>query len=412
LSEFTEISAASLQTPERASTPSLTTRLLVLNALSFTLIYLTTNWLAAAHQVSQHLMLAADTVIPLIPWMIIPYSSSLVLFIFIFYHCGTQQQCRQYSLQIFTATHLAGMCFLLMPLRQQHAAVLPEGWLGYAYQSLYLMDQRYNQLPSLHVAYAVIFWFHLRTAMRTVAARLLFNAGIALLIASTLFTHQHHLADVIAGAALGWLCIWRCKPHDAPPVAAYYRIAAAWLAALALYFQQLWLFLLTAATLPCLLLVALAYARGDRHFLHKHQGQHPVWVRLLYAPYLAGYRLSWLLQRYLLQPSIRIQRITPLLAIGPRLLSTEINQLHAAGVVIDLSAEMPEHPALCGPLAGSTKRYLHYPLLDILPPTPQQMQELAALIQPLLKAGTPVYLHCAMGFHRCRHIARYLNSNL
>ncbi|MBR7778957.1 phosphatase PAP2 family protein [Undibacterium rugosum] len=410
MSEFTEISDAKALTPERTATPSLMTRLLVLNALSFTLIYLTTNWLAAVHQVSQHLMLAADASIPLIPWMIIPYSSSLVLFVFIFYHCGTQQQCRQYSLQIFTATHLAGMCFLLMPLRQQHAAVLPEGWLGFAFQSLYLMDQRYNQLPSLHVAYALIFWFHLRTAMRTVATRFLLNAGIALLIASTLFTHQHHLADVITGAALGWLCICLCKPHEVPPVAAYYCITAAWLAVLALYSQNLWLFLLTATSLPCLLLVAQAYARGDRHFLHKRQGQHLVWVRLLYAPYLTGYRLSWLLQRYV-QPAIRIQQITPLLAIGPRLRNAEISQLHPAGVVIDLSAELPEHPALCSPLAAATKRYLHYPLLDILPPHPQQMQELAALILPLLEAGTPVYLHCAMGFHRCRHIARYLTSH-
>jgi hypothetical protein len=72
------------------------------------------------------------------------------------------------------------------------------------YGLLYSLDTPYNAAPSLHVAYAVlVLWSCARALAGWRRGAVLL--WLALLIASTWLTHQHQLADIVAGALLGGL---------------------------------------------------------------------------------------------------------------------------------------------------------------------------------------------------------------
>jgi membrane-associated phospholipid phosphatase len=80
------------------------------------------------------------------------------------------------------------------------------GFAAWGLRFLYRADPPFNCFPSLHVAHTVVSAF----ACRRVHVRLGDLALVcALLVAlSTLFTKQHYVVDVIAGAALATLSSW------------------------------------------------------------------------------------------------------------------------------------------------------------------------------------------------------------
>jgi membrane-associated phospholipid phosphatase len=92
--------------------------------------------------------------------------------------------------------------FVLFPV------TTPEGWRTYNRQRtlserflafVQRFDARSNSFPSMHVSVATLTALHLVPHLG--AAAFLFPALIAL---SCLFTKQHYLIDLPAGAALGW----------------------------------------------------------------------------------------------------------------------------------------------------------------------------------------------------------------
>ena len=159
----------------------------LLNALSFALIYHCTNWLAAKADVQQHVMLAAERDLPFVAWMILPYSLSLLFFAIPFWLARTQDlpTVRRISQAFLMATCIAGQVFLWWPLRQQH--VIPDG--GHAFAALYAVlhsvDQPFNQLPSLHVAYAGIGWWFIRPALALRWQRFALDCAALLLLAAS-----------------------------------------------------------------------------------------------------------------------------------------------------------------------------------------------------------------------------------
>jgi hypothetical protein len=375
----------------------------LLNALSFALIYHCTNWLAAKADVQQHVMLAAERDLPFVAWMILPYSLSLLFFAFPFWLARTQDlpAVRRISQTFLMATCIAGLVFLWWPLRQQH--VIPDG--GHAYAALYAVlhsvDQPFNQLPSLHVAYAGIGWWFIRPALALRWQRFALDCAALLLLASTLFTYQHHAADVLSGMLLALLCVrWRVNTQQ-PAVALYYGLAAVWLSSLAFYSGHWWLLY---PALSCTL-VAIAYQRRNAMFLNKQNGKFHWQQLILYGPYLCSYQISWYLQRFILQPAIRPEQISPQWIIGPRLTASEARALPAGVVVMDCSAELAEQAVLMARVAAGELRYLHHPLLDILQPAEADCDAIINALRPELASGKTIYLHCAMGFHRCRVIA-------
>jgi hypothetical protein len=258
---------------------------------------------------------------------------------------------------------------------------------------LSVADKPYNQLPSLHVAYCLIFWQSLQQSISKRWVRILLAAWLILMAVATLFTYQHHILDVFCGMLLGLVCIkWIRMGRVEPNVAFYYLMAASIVLIAGVVGMRS---LLALYLVFSLLLVSHAYYRRDRHFLHKVNGVHPIWVWLLYGPYLFGYRLTWYVVVWRERHKHVIVNLAEKLYVGRRLTETEAHQLPETCTIIDLSCELNETAAL------RSRRYFHFPLLDLITPPPEAIGEIVALINDEIGAGRAVHLHCAMGYSRC-----------
>src|SRR3989449_1724641 len=113
-------------------------------------------------------------------------------------------------------THIAMSYMLLLGLQMAFFVLFPvttpPHWRAYNRQRspserflalVQRFDARSNSFPSMHVSVAVLTAFHLQPQLGQLA--LAFPALIAL---SCLFTKQHYLLDLPAGALLGWLTYW------------------------------------------------------------------------------------------------------------------------------------------------------------------------------------------------------------
>jgi membrane-associated phospholipid phosphatase len=375
---------------------------LLLAGAVFGLCYTLTNGMAYRAGVTRHIVLAPDAHISFLPWMVAPYMTSGLLFAASFLAPASVDALRVHSQRVLFCTVGACLLFALYPLRFGSARPpLADGVPARLFELLALVDQPYNQFPSLHVAYCVVFAQPLMARVPR-AGRPLVAAWLALVAASTLFTYQHHVIDVLGGVALGVaaMVLFR-RGANAPRVGFHYLLGAGVLLIVALAFQS-WA---PAYPIVSMLLVALAYGRGDAAFLRKRGGVIPPSSWLLYGPYLAGYWLTWQCVRWRERARAPVLQLAPLLWVGRRLAAHEAALLPPGCQVIDLANELNETPPL------RTKGYRYYPLFDLLPPPPALVEEVRGAIATCIGAGQPVYLHCAMGYSRSIFIAKIYLAN-
>lgn len=372
---------------------------LLLNWLVFACCYPLANLLAERGQVTRSLATGLDAAIPFLPWMALPYASAGLLFSFVFFAVRSDEALRVASRRLLLATVAGCLLFAVLPARFGMVRPADVGGLpGLVFAWLDLVDRPYNQFPSLHVAYCAIVWGALRTVYRGALRRLL-CAWLVLVAASTLFTWQHHLADVGGGLLLGGACAWAVRPGATRrhAVTFYYTIAAGVLALVGVAALHSWI---AAWAVAGMLLVALAYRRRHAGFLSKHAGRHRWHAWLLFWPYLAGYRLTWMLVRLCERHRAPFSQPLPGVWMGRRLTAREAAGLPPGCHVIDLCGELPE----VAPLLHA--RYRQFPLLDLQAPRPSQLRPVLALLARLQDDGHPVYVHCAMGYSRSRLIVR------
>ncbi len=175
-------------------------------ALLFIATYGTTNWLADQRAVRYKLYFDWELAIPFVPWMIYPYLSvngMLLLPLFVLDRPGIRRFARSYAL----ATVIAAACHLLFPA--QLGWPRPVETPGHPmYAALFKLDRPHNLVPSLHVAYSTLAALAVCSAPARASLKAATAAWLAVLIASALLTHQHHLADVAAGILLAKVA-WR-----------------------------------------------------------------------------------------------------------------------------------------------------------------------------------------------------------
>jgi len=83
------------------------------------------------------------------------------------------------------------------------ARVIGEGFFAWSLQFIYHFDRPYNCFPSLHVGYAVLAALTCYRIHRGWGIAALVYA--ALIGISTLYTKQHYIVDVVAGALLAYV---------------------------------------------------------------------------------------------------------------------------------------------------------------------------------------------------------------
>lgn len=348
---------------------------LLLNLAVFGLCYTVANLAAQRAGVTRHIVFGIDSAIPFIAWMVVPYMTSGALFAASF--CVARET-STLSARVLFATVIASLIFVLYPLRFSGVRPVADAALPAAlFDLLALVDKPYNQFPSLHVAYCVIF----ATVLRSALAR----AWLALVAVSTLFTWQHHVIDVAGGLLLGAAAIALVQRAG---VAFYYAIGAG-VVALACPWPL--------AVYPAA--IAFAYARRDAGFLRKRGGRYPMSSYLLYGPYLLGYWMTWQCVRWV--EKVPFRRLSPQLIVGRRPSAREAAALPPGCAIVDLANELSETPALRGP------HYEHVPMLDLVELPMEAVERAADAVARHIDAGRTVYLHCAMGYSRSIFIANF-----
>ena len=175
----------------------------ILVSVWFGFVYVGTDWLTAHRTMRVRVHLAAELQIPLIPAFTAVYMSVYLLFLAAPFVLRTRRDITQLAITQVITILIAGIGFLLIPGQLAYAPAT-DSELGIWKQLFQFADRLnldYNLVPSLHVALSVV-CIELFAVHARIGGKILLRSWGILIAASTLFTHQHHLLDVVAGYLL------------------------------------------------------------------------------------------------------------------------------------------------------------------------------------------------------------------
>ena len=148
--------------------------------------------------------LPLDRAVPLVPAWILVYVSLWVFAFLPVFVVREVELRRRAVLAYITVVLVSYFCFLVYPTAAPRPErVIGEGFFAWVLQFLYRFDRPYNCFPSLHVAYAflaALTCYRIHGGLGIIA--LIYASLIGI---STLYTRQHYLLDVIAGALAAYL---------------------------------------------------------------------------------------------------------------------------------------------------------------------------------------------------------------
>lgn len=170
------------------------------------LIYGGANWLTGLHHYRVRLWTPIDLTIPFVPATAVVYLSLMPMLWISTLVLHTSIQLRSFAKSLNWLIVLSGVGFLLLPGEQAFPSRIPTEYLGTCFYLADFINLDYNFFPSLHVGMAVVCAFaYSRSAPTWVA--ILFWLWAAMIASSALLMHQHYLADVAAGALLGFVVV-------------------------------------------------------------------------------------------------------------------------------------------------------------------------------------------------------------
>jgi rhodanese-related sulfurtransferase len=371
----------------------------------FLVVYSGCNWITGQRGQVGSFYFHWERAIPFVPFMILPYMSIDLFFIAAPFLCRTDGELRIFSRRVVAAILIAGVCFLLFPLRFALPRPHAGGWLGAIFDWFRGMDSPFNLLPSLHAALLLLlvdlYARNLRGGLLLAAMLWFFLIGL-----SPLLTYQHHVIDIVGGFVLAGYCFYLFRePSIVLPVVvnrrigSYYAAGAAVVLLMGAMFWPWGTFLLWPTI--ALGIVATGYFGAGPVIFHKTKGKLPWSTRFVLAPCLLGQYFSLLYYRSRCRSW---DEVTPRIWIGGKLGSRLANKALLSGVtaVLDLSAEFAEAKPF------RKINYRNIPVLDLTAPTQAQLAEMAEFIGNHSRNGA-VYVHCKIGYSRsAAAVAAYL----
>jgi protein-tyrosine phosphatase len=374
-------------------------------AALFLAVYGSCNWIAAHRLHVGSLYFNWERKIPFVPQLIPAYLSLDLFFIGAPFLCLTTDELRRYWRRVGSAIVIAGIFFLVLPLRFGFSRPDAGGVIGALFDWFRDIDAPYNLVPSLHAALLLLvgdlYIRHLGGALRIAAIGWFVLIGV-----SPVLTYQHHVIDIVCGFALAGYCFYLVR--DAAELAngqrnyqvgSYYGLAAFTLLVLALLVRS-WAIALVWPTIA-LAVLAVAYGGFGSNVYRKVGGRVPWSTWFVLWPCLLGQQLSLFYYR---RRCPAWDAITPAVWIGRQLSQNEAIQAVRHGVrsVLDVTAEFSEPAAFLG------LEYRNVPVLDLTAPSPAQLMEMATFISNQALAGI-VYVHCKIGYSRsAAAVAAYL----
>jgi protein-tyrosine phosphatase/membrane-associated phospholipid phosphatase len=364
--------------------------------LLFLIVYGSCNWFTAQRANVPTLFFEWERSIPFVPLMIVPYMSIDLFFVAAPFLCQSRRELIAFSKRMAAALLIAGLCFLLFPLRFAFERSPLTGWVGAFFDWFRGIDRPYNLLPSLHIALCLIIadLFVRRTRGFLRHALVIWFVLIGL---SAVLTYQHHVMDVVAGFALGAYCLYFFPESEARlpvipnrRVGSYYLTGMFVVASLAVWFWP-WGALLIWPMVS-LGIAAAAYFGAGPGIFRKHDGRLPWTTWWALGPVLLGQEISRLCYR---RQCRAWNELTPRVWMGGVLSEKEAAAAIRQGVtaVVDLTAEFSE------PAPFRSVIYKNIPVLDLTAPTVNQLEKMAAFIEEQARSGV-VYVHCKIGYSR------------
>jgi protein-tyrosine phosphatase len=384
----------------------------ILCAIVFMIVYNYSAWYISRLETVPSFVFSFEKYIPFLPWTIIPYMTSGLFFFLVFFLCENKEQLKVLAQRMLFTTTVAGLCFILFPLKfSLEKPEIAQTFLGYSFRFLKTFDSPFNQAPSLHIAYALIFWSVLRNLKKR---RLFFMGWLLLLGFSTLTTYQHHCIDILSGSVLAHISfvVFPYRKNDFLyrnfHLANFYFLSAWITASLALllnqYYGYIWLLLLW----PAIMFIAIGYhyQKNNVFFLKDKNGNISILRKILYFPYLLTYRFFWRFFRTNKTPL----EIAPRIYISSRPDRNDLKFFNSSTIIYDLSAEMEEIIDL-----KTTPSYHSVPFLDIgsfdIEQTKALIKEITKHYQHLPDNGK-ILIHCTMGFTRSSVIGMLVMKNI
>ena len=174
----------------------------------FYLVYGSASWLTDQHEFRFVCDLPYETEIPLITSMAIPYLGLFPLMMLSPFIIRERHAYWNYARILSIELFIAAMFFVFVPIRIRFPRPDPDGPFTDLYRFADTINLEHNNLPSLHVAFAVTTAMMFGSYTQNTAIRWLIVLCCLVIAASTVFTHQHHIVDAIAGYILAHL-VWR-----------------------------------------------------------------------------------------------------------------------------------------------------------------------------------------------------------
>jgi len=362
----------------------------------FLIVYSGCNWITAHRANVGTFYFEWERKIPFEPFFILPYMSIDLFFVGAPFLCRTDRELSVLAKRIGAAIIVAGICFLLFPLRFAFPRPHVDGWLGALFDWFRGMDAPYNLLPSLHAAFTLIlcdiYFRHTRGFVRVAIM-----TWFVLIALSPILTYQHHLVDIVGGFVLAGYCFYLFRERTPalpvianPRIGSYYAAGAAFLVLLGAMFWSWGVLLVWPAI--ALGIVSIAYFRAGPIVFHKTEGKLPWSTRFVLAPCLLGQYLSLLYYR---RQCRAWDKVTPQVWIGGKLGRRSAKKALRSGVVsvLDLSAEFSEAKRF------RKINYRNIPVLDLTAPTQAQLVEMSEFIGNHSR-NAAVYIHCKIGYSR------------
>jgi membrane-associated phospholipid phosphatase len=173
--------------------------------LLFAIVYGATNWFSQQRSETYRVFTDWELALPFVPQLVFVYFSIFIVFLLPLFSVE-RHEVRPLAGAFALTTGIAGLCFLLFPTRL--GFVRPALVSGYEpiFRTLYALDLPYNTLPSLHVAYSTLAVLTFAGAVDHRFTRIALTVWLAAMVTSVVLIHQHHIADVVAGLVLGFVC--------------------------------------------------------------------------------------------------------------------------------------------------------------------------------------------------------------
>lgn len=137
--------------------------------------------------------------------MILPYLSIDLFFVAAPFIIRRGDDLRIYTRRVVCVILVAGICFLLFPLRYAFPRPSTPGWLGAIFDGFRALDAPHNLCPSLHAALLLLLGLTYASNLRGIT-RAVVLTWFGLIALSPLLTHQHHVVDIVGGILLAAVC--------------------------------------------------------------------------------------------------------------------------------------------------------------------------------------------------------------